>query len=73
MIKNEQERQRIGQDIAQLRKEQGMTQQELADISNIGRSHLVRIEQGKYNLQLDTLASIAQALGCEVNITPINL
>ena len=66
-------RDRIGQHIAQMRKEQGMTQQELADSSNIGRSHLVRIEQGKYNLQLDTLASIAQALGCEVNLKPINL
>lgn len=67
----EQSAQRIGQRIADLRKQQGLTQQELADVSNIGRSHLVRIEQGKYNVRLDTIASIAQALGCEVSITPI--
>ena len=65
------ERQRIGQRIADLRKQHGLTQQELADVSNIGRSHLVRIEQGKYNVRLDTIASIAQALGCKVNIMPI--
>ena len=69
---NEQ-RQRIGQRIADLRKQHGLTQQDLADISNIGRSHLVRIEQGKYNVRLDTIASIVQALGCEVNITPKNV
>jgi transcriptional regulator with XRE-family HTH domain len=63
MIKNEQERQRIGQHIAQLRKEQGMTQQDLADRVEMQRSHIARIEAGRYSVGLDTLAAIAQALG----------
>jgi transcriptional regulator with XRE-family HTH domain len=63
MIKNEQERQRIGQHIAQLRKEQGMTQQDLANRVEIQRSHIARIEAGRYSVGLDTLAAIAQALG----------
>jgi transcriptional regulator with XRE-family HTH domain len=63
MIKNEQERQRIGQHIAQLRKKQGMTQQDLADRVEMQRSHIARIEAGRYSVGLDTLTAIAQALG----------
>jgi transcriptional regulator with XRE-family HTH domain len=63
MIKNEQERQRIGQHIAQLRREKGMTQQDLADRVEMQRSHIARIEAGRYSVGLDTLAAIAQALG----------
>ena len=63
MIKNEQERQRIGQDIAQLRKEKGMTQQDLADRVEMQRAHISRIEAGRYSVGLDTLTAIGQALG----------
>ena len=63
MIKNEQERQRIGQHIAQLRKEKGMTQQDLANRVEMQRSHIARIEAGRYSVGLDTLTAIAQALG----------
>ena len=63
MIKNEQERQRIGQHIAQLRKEKGMTQQDLANRVEMQRSHIARIEAGLYSVGLDTLTAIAQALG----------
>ena len=63
MIKNEQERQRIGQHIAQLRKEKGMTQQDLADRVEMQRAHIARIEAGRYSVGLDALAAIAQALG----------
>ena len=63
MIKNEQERQRIGQHIAQLRKEKGMTQQDLADRVEMQRSHIARIEAGRYSVGLDTLTAIAEALG----------
>ena len=63
MIKNEQERQRIGQHIAQLRKEQGMTQKDLADRVEMQRAHIARIEAGRYSVGLDTLTAIGQALG----------
>lgn len=63
MIKNEQERQRIGQHIAQLRKEKGMTQQDLANRVEMQRSHIARIEAGRYSVGLDTLTAIGQALG----------
>ena len=66
MIKNEQERQRIGQDIAQLRKEKGMTQQDLADRAGLLRNHVCRIEKGKFSVGFDHLSSIAEALGKKV-------
>lgn len=67
MIKNEQERQRIGQDIAQLRKEKGMTQQDLSEAAGIGQGHLSRIEAGKYCLGVDTLARIVCAMGYRID------
>jgi transcriptional regulator with XRE-family HTH domain len=70
MIKNEQERQRIGQDIAQLRKEKGMTQQNVADRADIMRPHIARVELGKYNFGFDTLQAIADALDADIRIVP---
>ena len=65
-MNKEEERLRIGQLIADLRKEMGWTQEELAERCNLGRSHIVRIEHGRYNVQLDTLAIIAEAFGMTV-------
>ena len=67
MIKNQQERQRVGQRIAELRTAKGMTQSDLADRTGILRPHISRIEQGKYSVGLDTLAVIAEALGCTID------
>lgn len=64
---DEQVRKRIGQRIAQLRRERGMTQEMLADMTGIRRPHISRIEMGKYSVGLDTLEAIAKALGCRVD------
>jgi len=58
----------IGQRIAHLRKEQGMTQQQLADKSGILRPNIARIEAGRYGLTVDVLARIAQALGKTIDL-----
>ena len=78
MIKNEQERQRIGQRIADIRKEiewtdatgirrTGMTQTELAERTGLQRSHIVRLEQVRYGATIDVLSSIADVLGKRVD------
>jgi len=78
MIKNEQERVRIGQRIADIRKEiewtdaagirrTGMTQTELAERTGLQRSHIVRLEQGRYGATIDVLSSIADVLGKRVD------
>lgn len=58
----------IGQRIQVLRKEAGMTQQQLADKCGILRPNIARIENGRYGMTVDVLARIAQALGCELAI-----
>lgn len=63
----EDERIRVGQRIADLRKEKGMTQQDLADKTGMQRNHISRIEKGKYSVGLDTLQAIADAFGMKID------
>ena len=60
--------QRMGQRIATLRKAAGMSQDQLADKAGIGRTHLSRIEQGKYDVTFWIVQQIAEALGMTVDI-----
>lgn len=62
------ERQRVGRRIAELRKQKGLTQQDIAERTGIQRNHISRIESGKYSVGLDTLQSIAEALGGRIDI-----
>lgn len=55
--------QSIGIRIRRLRKEQGLTQQTLAEISSQEPSNISHIERGATKLSLPTLVSIANALG----------
>lgn len=64
---NDQERKRIGRRIAELRKEQNLTQAQLADRCGIQQAHIARIETGRYSVGLDTLAQIATALGMTID------
>lgn len=66
MIKREEERQRIGQRITEIRKQQGLTQQELADKAGLQRTHILRLERGTYGATIDVLSAIADAMGKKV-------
>lgn len=61
-------RDRIGLRIASLRKMKEWSQEELARRAGIQRSHLSRIEAGKYAVTLETIQAIAEALGMTVDI-----
>jgi DNA-binding XRE family transcriptional regulator len=63
----EEERQRIGQRIADLRKGQGLTQNDLASMTGMQRNHISRIEQGRYSVGFDTLQTIADQFGMKVD------
>lgn len=56
----------IGNIIRMRRKELGITQQELADICDVGINTLVAIERGQGNPSVGTLAKIASAVGYEL-------
>lgn len=56
---------RIGRLIRDARRHKGMTQAELADLLGTSQGAVTRIESGKQNLSLDTLAKIGEALDSE--------
>ena len=64
----QQTRDRIGQRIAALRKAAGLTQEELAIRAQLQRTHIGRIEAGRYAVTLETVQAIAQTLGMTVDI-----
>ena len=53
----------IGLNILHYRKEQGMTQMQLAEKCGLSRNHIQRIESAAKSCSLDTLIDIAEALG----------
>ena len=64
----QQVRERIGKRIAILRKMAGLTQEQLAEKAGLQRTHVGRIEAGKYAVTLETIQAIAEALGMTVDI-----
>ena len=54
---------RIGRRIADLRRERGISQQDLAARCNFEKSNLSRIEYGRSNMTIATLLTISRALG----------
>lgn len=52
----------IGSKIALLRKQKGLTQEDLAGLAELDRSYLSEIENGKKNFSIRTLKTIADAL-----------
>lgn len=64
----QQVRDRIGLRIYQLRMMKEWSQEELARRAGLQRSHVSRIEAGKYAVTLETIEAIAQAFYMTVDI-----
>ena len=64
----QQTRDRIGLRIASLRKLKEWSHEELARRAGLQRTHISRIEAGKYAVTLETIQAIAEALGMTVDI-----
>lgn len=56
-----------GERIRQLRRTQGMTQEQLATKLNIGDRHLRKIENGEKGPSIDTLVEIAALFGVSLD------
>lgn len=54
----------IGAVIRSVRKARGISQEELAFLCNIDRSHMGRIERGERNLAILNFVRICRALAC---------
>ncbi len=60
---NDKQLAQLGAAVRIIRKEAGLSQEALADASNVDRSHMGKIERGERNLTFLNIARIASALG----------
>ena len=67
-MNKEETRTRIGQRVKALRLMADLSQDELAQHAGLQRTHIGRIEGGKYAVNIETLQAIAEALGMTVDI-----
>lgn len=58
-------------ELIEQRHNKGMTQKELAKASSLTQSVIARLESKKTTPQLDTLLKVVIALGCKLEIKPI--
>lgn len=56
-------REEIGSELQTLRVQKGLTVRELAEASGVHYSNIAKIENGKYNVSVDILGKVADALG----------
>ena len=61
-------RQEIAAQLRQVRKEQGMKQERLAEKVGTRKSNISRLESGRYNPSLDFLEKVAGGLGREIEV-----
>lgn len=61
-------REQIGQRIIHLRKEKGLTILALSEMTGLDNSNIGKIEKGKYNVGIDILGRIADALGVSIEL-----
>jgi transcriptional regulator with XRE-family HTH domain len=59
-------RERVGLNLQKLRREKGLSQEELADLANIHQTYLSGVERGKRNPTVTVLQRIAVALGADI-------
>ena len=65
-------REYIGKRIAEIRKTKGLSIRQLAEASGVSFANIYKIENGKYNVSIDILGKICEALGSEIRIQPVN-
>ena len=61
-------REEVAQQLREVRKSQGMTQELLADRVGTKKSNISRLESGRYNLSLDFLVKVAGGLGKQIQV-----
>ncbi|MGH2355273.1 MAG: helix-turn-helix domain-containing protein [Chloroflexota bacterium] len=66
------ERYRLAHQLLTRRRDLGMTQAKLAKITGIGQADISRIETGRANPTVSTLAVIARALGLGLSLFPVD-
>lgn len=58
----------VGNLIRRTRREQGLRQDQLAAVANVGVRFLVELERGKPTAQIGKVLAVLAALGCKVTV-----
>lgn len=58
----------IGKRIAEIRQAKGLSIRQLAEASGVNFANIYKIENGKYNVSIDILGKICEALNCRIEI-----
>ena len=58
---------KLGNSVRTLRHQQGLTQEQLAELANLHRTYIGGIERGERNVSLQNLIRIAKALNTTVS------
>ncbi len=66
-VRNEEVMRLFGRNVHRIRKLRGYTQEFLAEEAQISQVQVARIEAGKLNTSISTVASLAKALSVDVN------
>lgn len=61
-------REKIGKRISQLRQQKGLSLRQLAEKCDVTFQNINKIENGKYNVGIDILGRIAEALEVEIEL-----
>lgn len=61
-------REKIGEQVKSLRESRGFSVRQLADMCDVNFANICKIENGKYNVSVDILGKITDALGSELRI-----
>lgn len=61
-------REYIGKRIAEIRQAKGLSIRQLADASGVNFANIYKIEKGRYNVSIDILGKICEALNCRIDI-----
>ncbi len=59
---------RIGETIREIREKKGYNQEQLADIMNVSRTTISKIENGKFNFSIDYLSKFSWFLDFNISI-----
>ena len=63
-----QNRMRVGAEVADARKRQGLSVRELAERCGVSYQNITKIENGKYNVSIDILGKICSALDLRITL-----
>ena len=61
-------REYIGKLIAEIRQAKGLSIRQLAELCGVSAQNITKVEHGKYNVSVDILGKICEALGCRIDI-----